>query len=287
MRPTLLPVVALTLLVSACARPPAPAGSSARTGMSETFHSRRLAVFELRPPLVARPGQNLEAVRRRLAHTRPEELAHRRLARPVRVDALPFLTETAEGRAYLAAPSPKALARGAPAASCPAVAAAAVPPAAGDEGAAVTALRTCLARLGPHAEGCGCRLIAIDDVVLVPQQALAYATGVAARLYAPELGLDALLVAEATPDGGVLLRDLRGPVARLERGPDSAVTLVLLDGGRRFEGRSIPVGFHRGRIAERIYATDTAGRRLRLLIGFDPRELATYAGAWLAWPKSG
>jgi hypothetical protein len=101
------------------------------------------------------------------------------------------------------------------------------------------------------------------------------------------LGIDLLLVAEETGAGEAILRDLRGPVAHLARGENNRVTLNFLPTGRQFDGYRIPVGFRRGRIAERIYAIDADGNRLSLLIGFEPDELASGAGAWLAWRPEG
>jgi hypothetical protein len=70
-------------------------------------------------------------------------------------------------------------------------------------------------------------------------------------------------------------------------GENDSATLIFLSTERRFEGFRIPVGFRRGRIAERIYLADAQGNRLSLLIGFEPDELAGRAGAWLAWPPKG
>jgi hypothetical protein len=149
------------------------------------------------------------------------------------------------------------------------------------------ALERCLARLAPQRPGCGCRIVALDDLVTVPREDTAYATGTSARMRSAALGIDLLLVAEEVPGDGMLLRDLRGPIARLVNGEGDAVTLSFIATGRRFDGYRIAVGFRRGRIAERIYVVDADGNRLSLLIGFEPGELADRAGAWLAWPPEG
>ena len=124
-------------------------------------------------------------------------------------------------------------------------------------------------------------------MVTIPREDTAYATGTSARMRSAALGIDLLLVAEEASGGGTLLRDLRGPVARLVHGENDSVTLSFISSQRRFDGFRIPVGFRRGRIAERIYLADADGNRLSLLIGFEPDELAGRAGAWLAWPPEG
>ncbi len=96
--------------------------------------------------------------------------------------------------------------------------------------------------------------------------------------------------AEAGPGKETLLRDPSGPVARLVHAEDDRVAVIFERGrlqGHRFEGRRIAMGFRRGRLAERIYATDAEGHRLSLLVGFEPDELAGRAAAWLAWPPEG
>ncbi len=290
MRSVSLLVVLAATLPAACGNDPETRGS-AREPLAEETHRQRMLVLE-RPPIIAvqHPAELPLAIR--AADTMDvATLERRESARRVGTDALPFLTQTETGRRFLAAARPRAIARGMPAEFCPAVAAAG-----GANGGSAEAsrgevvrraLEDCLAGLGPAREGCGCRVLAIDDVVTVPRDETAYATGVSARMQVPGLGLDLVLVAEDGPDGTVLLRDLAGAVARLERGPEDAASVVFADSGRRFEGRRVPVGFRRGRLAERIYASDAEGNRLSLLVGFEPAELAGSAAAWLAWPERG
>ncbi|HUF86245.1 MAG TPA: hypothetical protein VMM59_02585 [Thermohalobaculum sp.] len=253
------------------------------------MHLPRMIVLE-RPPIIAVQGMEQMPLAIRAAESMDmAELIGRAGARWARVDALPFLTQTEAGRRFLAASPPRALARGMPPEFCPAVALAEGPAGAGRGSVVRRALESCLARLGAAREGCGCRVIALDDALTVPREEAAYAIGVSARLQVPDLGLDLMLVAEDGPGDApeVLLRDLRGPVARLVRGPGEAVVVELAGSGRRFEGFRIPVGFRRGRLAERVYATDAEGHRLRLLVGFEPAELSGHAAAWLAWPGEG
>lgn len=254
--------------------------------MEETLHQARMIVLDRPPIIAAQQPEDLVLAARAAGGVDPADLIARPSSRWVRVDALPYLTQTEVGRRFLAAATPRALARGVPAEFCPATEVAASPAASRAE-AARTALQGCLAKLGPGHEGCGCRIIALDQVVTVPREEMAYATGVSARLRVAALGLDLMLVAEDVAPDGLVLRDLLGPVARLEHGPGDAVTVVFARSDRRFKGFRIPVGFRRGRLAERIYALDGNGNRLSLLVGFEPDELAGHAAAWLAWPKQG
>jgi hypothetical protein len=260
---------------------------SARQPLVENLHMQRMVVLP-RPPIIAatRP-EDLPVALRIAENSDPAELSRRESARWVSVDTLPFLTSTEAGKRFLSAAAPRALARGMPPETCPAAAMASGTSGTPSAEVAGQALRSCLAKLVPERAGCGCRIVALDDLVTVPREDTAYATGTSARMRSASLGIDLLLVAEEIPDGSTLLRDLNGPVARLVNGENDAVTLRFHATGRRFDGYRIAVGFRRGRIAERIYVVDADGNRLSLLIGFEPGELAGGAGAWLAWPPEG
>jgi len=240
------------------------------------------------PPIIAAYGaEDLEIARTVAVNTDPAKISRRDSARWVGIDSLPFLTSTEAGKRFLAAKAPRALARGMPQESCPAAAIAAAAPPAPLAEVTVQALQGCLAQLKPEYGDCGCRVVALDNLITVAHEDTGYATGSTARMRAASLSIDLVLVSEETANGEILLRDLRGPVAQLRYGEGDAVILEFTAGGRRFEGRRIQVGFRRGRIAERIYASDSEGNRLSLLIGFEPDELAARAGAWLAWPTEG
>ncbi|MGF1445537.1 MAG: hypothetical protein ACFBRM_04980 [Pikeienuella sp.] len=221
----------------------------------------------------------------------PAALMRRLEARRVQADSLPWLTGTAPGLAFLAAPAPRAIARGAPAARCPATGLASAATDAGASRTEITrrAAQRCLAALPQRSdtEECGCEILAIDNVVTASLDRFAYATGVTARIKAPGLGIDAIWVAEEDPGGAVLLRDLQGPVGRLTAPAAGRGRLILERSGITLEGRREPVGFRRGRLAERLYLADADGRRAVLLIGFSPDELAEGAAAAFAWPRGG
>ena len=143
------------------------------------------------------------------------------------------------------------------------------------------ALNKCLADVPA---GCGCRVIAIRNALLTKREDISYATGIAARIRSRELGLDDLVVAEEQPSGTILLRDLTSPIGTLTFKDDDQVSMTLKGSGDVFKGTVRNVGFRRGRLARRVYVESPTGDRISLLIGFDPDELAEFAGAWLAWP---
>ena len=243
-----------------------------------------MVVSESPPRILARRDADLARARRAADRLDPEARAARLGTRRTRAAGLGLLASAPAGRDFLSRPPHRALARGAPPASCPATGVAG-----GAEGrgaAAEAALSACLAALPAEAGDCGCRLVALDDLLLVPVGETTYASGVAARLKVPALGLDTLLVADAPEDGVTALRSAPGAVGEVVHLPEGRVR-VRLATGAVFEGVSRAVGFRRGRLAERIHATDAEGRRLALLIGFPPSELAESAGAWLAWPGEG
>jgi len=285
MRSIQLMVVSVIGLLCGCAENSETSGSQ-RQPLVEEFHLQRMLVSDFPPIIAAQEQVDLPLAVHLAERLDPTSLARRESARWVGIDSLAYLTGTEIGRRFLVARGPRALARGMPAEACPVTALATG--AAGETRAQVVgrALENCLAQITPAQAGCGCRIIAVDNVVAIPRSETAYATGTSARLRAPSLGLDLVLVAEEA-EGGVILRDLRRVVARLDYGEDEAVTLRFTDSAAVFVGRRIPVGFRRGRIAERVYAEDADGNRVSLLIGFEPGELAGGAAAWLAWPGEG
>ena len=273
---TLVPTVLFCAVLGACQMAPTSAGSE-RTKNAEAVDLQNILVLDRPPEVIVRTTADMQKARRSLSVMDPNELAGREGARMARANALPWLSGSTEGRAFLDEKLGRVLVRGTPAAFCPVALTESGPKPVAE--LATDALNTCLEIAGPD---CGCRVIAAGSVLLVPRDQVAYATGVSARIKARALGLDGLLVAEDAPNGGVLLRDVNTVVGKLERSGDDAVTLTF--GESIYRGTARKVGFRRGRLAERIYAKDPNGNRLSLLIGFGPVELSELAGAWLAWP---
>lgn len=275
-------LLALSALIFAGCKGPARPSVDTRTALADSLTMQPMIVSDRPPHLeVARPDE-IAQVARAAGRVERDRLLARRSTRLTQAGALAYLAGAPAGRRFLALAPHRALARGTPADHCPAIGLGG--PAPSRSAAAETALSACLAGIAGR-EGCACRVIALDDIATERRDAFAYATGVTARLRLPGDGIDKLLVAEEEADGTVLLRGLDGAAARIARDGDR-VRVTLAD-GRVFLGESRPVGFRRGRLAERVYARDAAGARLILLIGFPPEELARSAGAWLAWPGSG
>lgn len=259
-----------------------------RVTLSDFPGSESLIVLAQPPIIEARTDQDLGLVQLQATRLDPASLAARSDARRSGIEALPYLTNSEAGQKFLGLASPRAISRGSPPELCPAVGVAGGGGAGSPAAAAVASMAACLGALETAPEICGCRLLALDGILTVPQTEMSYAVGTSARLRSTALGLDILIVAEDLGGGVTLLRDLSGPVGVLRHMPDGKVELTLLgEEGQVFTGESRSVGFRRGRLAERIHASDGAGRGVALLIGFSPEELASHAGAWLAAPPKG
>ncbi len=259
---------------------------SKRPEIAEAWHLQRMVLLERPPDISANSPDTLQKAALAAQRADPSVLATREQASDVRVDMLPYLIGSEPGRAFLQAKGSRAIARGAPAPACPATAVVTHDTAVPRQALARDVLKACLRELPEGHANCGCELIAMDNLVTVPREDLAYATGSSARLSIPAYGIDRLLVAEENNDQNMLLRDLTGPIATIVEQPGERVE-IRFHNGDVYSGRQIEVGFRRGRLAERIYAEAPDGTRLSLLIGFEPDELAESAGAWLAWPKGG
>ncbi|WP_339948551.1 hypothetical protein [uncultured Albimonas sp.] len=216
--------------------------------------------------------------------------------RPAEAAALPILYGSPEGRRFLSRPAggaqgSRAFALGEPADICPARVETGGP---SPDAAASAALEACFAALEaadappPGAQGCGCRLAALDDAALAAPDAFDYAPGVSARLVSPDLDIDVDLAASeaAGPDGDrvVALYPSPGAPALILVSPDGAARMLLH--GREWTGSRTVEGLSRGRYRERIALVRDDGARAILSIGWDPvayaaerRRLTRWTGA--------
>lgn len=237
------------------------------------------------PEITARSAADLTAARVAAAPERLEALANRARARTRPGPELALFFEAPIGRAYLAAGPAKALARGAPAESCPAFGAALAHASRPD--AASAALELCLAGLPSDTRAdCGCRLIAVGDVLLAEASTFEYARTVSARLIGRADGapVDLSVVIDgpdpsgrgAPEDRRLSVRTVSGPAGVLEIDADGAARLSLgaSDAPALYEGQWRAEGFRRGRLAGVAGLTGPSGAPLALLIGYAPAEVS-------------
>jgi hypothetical protein len=271
----------------------AMAGAVALAGCASTSRDGPGEAFRLAPAaeIAARTEAEIPAATARLGRYAPDGAAWRDAPR-IEAAQAPFVSRSPIGRRFLAAPTPRALALGDPPAICPAAALVAGPPGAARAAVAGRALDACLASLGERgmAASCGCRVVAVDDLLLAPLEAFAYAGGVGGRLVGDgRFGGKPLIAEEANaPDGrGVRIAfyDAAGPVALGDLGDDGAARLLMLEDGAVFTGWREPWGWRRGRVQERLLLEGADGERLIALIGFEPADVAAEGPALAAWPK--
>jgi len=194
-----------------------------------------------------------------------------------------------EGKAYLSAPAGRALVRGEPAESCPALHVAA---AATDDQATEGAMRACMRQMSARAN-CGCRVIARADRLLAKKDEFQYAIGVSSLLVDPATGRQIQTTAEErVVEGRAGVRRLwmlgaAGPVGMLQVENDGRAAFIFTQSGTRYDGSHREDGFRRGRIARRAYLTAKDGRRMVILVGFEDAELKENAASLQAWNPNG
>lgn len=285
-------MVVLTLsLVAACASKP-DAGSVSDRSM----YTPRLATAESPPRLVVPARQqgdlqpDLEARQLELSALRSANRAGR-LIEPA---AAALLYGTNWGRSWITAEGYGALVRGEPPEQCSAVAAVNASVRATAIEAAIADCRDALATQVSisltGAEACGCRLIAIDNALLAPLEAFAYAPGTDGRLIGLGSGYAGPLIAREVETGTVpgagrvVFGNAQGPLAEAELAADGSASLELLRDGRRFTGRREPLGWARGRPRERLLLRGPDGERIIALIGIEPAMFLRNGPALAAWP---
>ncbi len=273
---TLIHLAAAAALLAGCAAP--------RTAGPDPLAEPRLVRAPSPPAFVSlRPEEDRDVAAAAAAYARALEAGERR-ARPVGPRQTPILYGSPEGRAFLdLPPEARAMAIGAPPRSCPARVVA------GSSEAAMSACRAALAAADAP-DGCGCVIIADGSALIAPEAAFAYAPGVSARILSRAFDLDLTLVAreEAARDGGrrLLFHPAPGDRLTVDIAPDGAATATWdgPDGRAVLRGRRIADGLRRGRYAERIAAQDEAGRRILIIVGFEPVEFAVRRRELTRWP---
>ena len=194
-----------------------------------------------------------------------------------------------EGKAFLTAPAGRALVRGEPAESCPALNVAA---AASDDQATEGAMRACLRQMAGK-EGCGCRVIARADRLLAQRDDYQYAIGVSSHLIDPRTGKQLAMTAEERVIEGrpgarrLWMLGVAGPVGMLQIEPDGRAAFIFSRTGKRYDGTHRADGFRRGRVARRAYLTAPDGKRMVVLVGYEEGELQENIGTLQTWNPNG
>lgn len=268
--PHVTAILALIAALSSCAAPRGP-DDPRLSGPSASDLSRMAA--PARPGrLVARNRDEVADIAAAAGRVAEPGASGARRMKFIEISAIPYLRRSTEGAHFLTLPAPRALARGEPPERCPS---AAVGQGGDASGATAAALDACLAHV-PEGADCGCRVLAVNNVLTAPNAAFAFAPAVAAHLIWPENGRLRALVAESEPpDGGierVLLRDAKGEVGRLIMAGRHARLAMAADPGAIIDGAREPFGYRRGRLAERIRFTGPDGQRVTLLIGVERRD---------------
>ena len=285
-------VVLALSLVAACAP-----DTGLQADPDERRLTARLALAESAPPLIVpatgqgdRPpdheARQLERSALRSAN---------RASRLIEPAAAALLSGTGWGRSWITGKGYGALVRGEPADRCPALTAANAPVRAIAIETAIAACRHELQSWMPSSrqgtQPCGCRLIALDNALLVPLEAFAYAPGTHGRLiglgaeYAGPLIAREVSTGPVPGAGRVVFGDARRSLAEAVLAADGTVSLELLNDGRRFTGRREPIGWARGRQTERLLLRGPDGERIIALIGIEPAVFLRDGPALAAWPR--
>jgi len=194
-----------------------------------------------------------------------------------------------EGKAFLTAPAGRALVRGEPAKTCPALHVATAP---SDDQATEGAMRACMRKMSARS-GCGCRVIARADRLLAKKDEFQYAIGVSSHLVDPTSGQKIQTTAEERVVEGrpgvrrLWMLGVGGPVGMLQVEEDGRAAFVFTKTGKRYDGSHREDGFRRGRTARRAYLTAKDGKRIVVLVGFEDSELKDNAASLQAWNPHG
>lgn len=267
-------LAASTILFS-CAPAGGPVADSRLSGPA-SGDLLTLAAVANPPSLSAKTPREIDEVANSVIVATVNRFEGRRGVRQLQVSAIPFLRATPAGNAFLQQSGPRALARGEPAALCPA--AAASDPASANRAAAVSsAFTTCLGILQAESAdpSCGCRLMAVDQALLMPQSAFSFAPVVSALLIDSDGRAERLVAESVGADAEkelVLLRDAVGERGRMILAGDLAEAILADPDGRALTGVRERFGYRRGRIAERVRLITADGEEVIILVGVEMRD---------------
>ncbi|MEX2517840.1 MAG: hypothetical protein WD969_00750 [Paracoccaceae bacterium] len=266
-------VLTLAFLLGGCA----PSDPDARLSGPSTQDLLRLWATAAPQSIVAADQAGIAAASAAAEAASTTRISALPRSRRIEISALPWLRASPEGAMFLASGLPRALARGAPAESCPAAAASLSLPAPSTRSdAAASALGACLDQLARRgaAETCGCRLVAADEALLAPLSEFGYAPVVSALVIGA--GPPRRLVAEALHPVGraelVILRDALDEVAHLVLLDEEAELVFTAAPDIHYVGVREPFGYRRGRLAERLRLKSPDGEDLTVLLGVEARD---------------
>lgn len=275
-------VLTTTVSVSAC-------GESVT--MRDNRASQRLLLLDSPPEIVIRTDGQTPRVAALLAEVSDDPAAG--MGRRVEASSAALLYNTGWGRAFLSAPSGRALAIGDPPDQCPGIGVVAGGPETPRLQVVDAAISQCIQSLErARASDCGCRLLALDDTLLAPLEAFAHAPGVSARLFGlgGGAGTQQLVARESrelAADGSVrvLFSTVSGPIAAAALFADGRAVLEVAESGLVLEGARDLRGWRRGRLTERLLLRGPDGQRVIALIGFEPEDFAREGLALAQWPQ--
>jgi hypothetical protein len=264
--------------------------------ISDWFRSRMYSVRPY-PNIRLLPGESIDQFRETLSDEGLNRWRARFDTRSIEIANVPLMLSSWHGTRYALAQESKAIVQGAPADMCPVLVMKSGYASPMD--AAKAAFSRCeqgvkaLSQIDKAFKDCGCRLLALNDLLLVEPEALRYATGVAAHLWyeGESSHKPIILVARSSTKevfedigerglGVLYLYSVKGLYAVVKVTNDGNVSMVKYNStangvhssNYRAYGQYVPIGFRRGRQAYKADMKDISGRTLHLIIGIEPEE---------------
>lgn len=276
-------------LVQANGSQPGIVSSTPRGTLDSRDLTQRLLLRPRPPKIIAQDFSDLSDALTYAARSATGDAERTRGARWTEAAQIGLMFGSPEGKAYLSGKEGRALVRGEPMESCPALNVALAP---SDEEATSGAMRACLNETADKPD-CGCRLLARGDYLLAKRDDFAYAIGVSTTMIDPARGGVTTFASEERIVEGqpgarhVWLLGVSGPVGLLQVNADGRAAMTMNDTGERFSGIHKTDGFRRGRVARRAYLNGPDGRNVIVLVGYENSEFKDNRDQLTAWNPYG